>query len=232
MGVNFRVNGNFHVTSRVIGMEHMTVTPQPLALRRKDGTPVVAPASAAASVPAGFPTGMPVEELITRAQGGDREAFTELMRRFYDSVMRQILLYVGADKASAEDVAQETWWRIARALGGFSGRAGFYTWACRIARNEAIRRGRKMRMLPVLPEPTEDGRAAREQNDRAELVQAALRRLPEKFRLPLVLELWEEKSLREISEAMGLPEGTVKSRLFRAREKFRDLWQEMSGEKT
>jgi RNA polymerase sigma-70 factor (ECF subfamily) len=202
----------------------MTVTPQPLALRRKDGPPAGAPASGNA---AGYWAEVPVEALIKRAQGGDREAFTELMRRYYDAVMRQILLYVGADRASAEDVAQETWWRIARALGGFSGRAGFYTWACRIARNESIRRGRKMRMLPVLPEPVQHDS---EERDRAELVHAALRRLPEKFRLPLVLELWEEKSLREIGQALGLPEGTVKSRLFRARERFRDFWKELSGD--
>jgi len=191
--------------------------PQPLALLRRDGSPAVASASA----------GPGVDALIRRAQGGDREAFTELMRRYYDSVMRQILLYVGADRASAEDVAQETWWRIARALGGFSGRAGFYTWACRIARNEAIRRGRKMRPLPVLPEPRHE---AGSEVDRAEVVHAALRRLPEKFRLPLVLELWEDKSLREIAQALGVPEGTVKSRLFRARERFRQLWIEMAGD--
>lgn len=203
-------------------MEHMAVTPQPLAIRRKDGTPADAKASRAVD---GW-ADVAVDVLIQRAQGGDREAFTELMRRYYDAVMRQVLLYVGADRASAEDVAQETWWRIARALGGFSGRAGFYTWACRIARNEAIRRGRKMRMLPVLPEPVLD---TGDDQDRAELVRAALKKLPEKFRQPLVLELWEEKSLREIGVALGLPEGTVKSRLFRAREKFREIWLEMNG---
>lgn len=190
---------------------------EPLAIRRKDALPAEAPASVDATA-----------LLIKRACAGDREAFTELMRRYYDSVMRQILLYVGADRTSAEDVAQETWWRIARALGGFSGRAGFYTWACRIARNEAIRRGRKMRPLPVLMEPVQD---RREEDDRAELVHEALRRLPEKFRLPLVLELWEDRPLREIAETLGLPEGTVKSRLFRAREKFRELWIDLSGEK-
>jgi RNA polymerase sigma-70 factor (ECF subfamily) len=204
-------------------MEHMAVTPQPLALRRKDGTPADVPASRVVN---GW-ADVAVDALIQRAQGGDREAFTELMRRYYDAVMRQVLLYVGADRASADDVAQETWWRIARALGGFSGRAGFYTWACRIARNEAIRRGRKMRMLPVLPEPVQD---TGEDRDRAEVVHAALRRLPEKFRQPLILELWEDKSLREIGIALGLPEGTVKSRLFRAREKFREIWLEMNAD--
>jgi RNA polymerase sigma-70 factor (ECF subfamily) len=200
----------------------MAVTPQPLAIRRKDGTPADVPASGAVN---GW-ADVPVDALIKRAQGGDREAFTELMRRYYDAVMRQVLLYVGADRASAEDVAQQTWWRIARALGGFSGRAGFYTWACRIARNEAIRRGRKMRMLPVLPEPVQD---TGEDQDRAELVHAALKKLPEKFRQPIILELWEDKSLREIAQALGVPEGTVKSRLFRAREKFREIWLDMNG---
>ncbi|MBE7492911.1 MAG: sigma-70 family RNA polymerase sigma factor [Planctomycetes bacterium] len=166
--------------------------------------------------------------LVAGAQNGDRQAFTELMRRYFDAVMRQIVLYVGADRASAEDVAQETWWRIARGIGGFSGRSGFYTWACRIARNEAHRRLRKYRALPVLPEPVQDSGAENDRNDRAELVHEALRRLPEKFRLPLVLELWEERSVREMADALGLPEGTVKSRLFRAREKFREVWLELT----
>lgn len=166
--------------------------------------------------------------LVASAQNGDREAFAELMRRFFDAVMRQIVLYVGADRTTADDVAQETWWRISRGIGGFSGRSGFYTWACRIARNEAHRRLKKYRALPVLAEPVQDSKAERDENDRAELVREALKRLPDKFREPLVLELWEERGVREIADALGLPEGTVKSRLFRAREKFKEVWLELT----
>jgi len=189
------------------------------------GSPDTNPVSAAS------PPVSDTEALVTQAQGGDREAFAELMRRFFDAVMRQIVLYVGADRAAADDVAQETWWRVSRGIGGFSGRSGFYTWACRIARNEAHRRLKKMRALPVVPEPVQDSKREGEEKDRAEVVHAALRRLPDKFRLPLVLELWEERSVREIAQALGLPEGTVKSRLFRAREKFKEIWQEMNPER-
>jgi RNA polymerase sigma-70 factor (ECF subfamily) len=58
----------------------------------------------------------------------------------------------------------------------------------------------------------------------------ALRQLPEKFATPLMLELWEDMSLKEIAHALGLPEGTVKSRLFRARARFREVWTELADE--
>lgn len=217
---NCATAGNRDPRPGVFLVEQMPGTPQDAKL---PGRPDPAPASAG--------PGLDSAALIVGCQAGDRECFAELMRRYFDAVMRQIVLYVGADRAAADDVAQETWWRISRGIGGFSGRSGFYTWACRIARNEAFRRLKKMRALPVLPEPVQDTRAERAQSDRAELVQEALRRLPEKFRLPLVLELWEERSVREIADALGLPEGTVKSRLFRAREKFKEVWLELSQDK-
>ncbi len=210
-------SGNRNPGAGVFSVEQMPGTPQDA---ESPGRPDPAPASAG--------PGLDLAVLIAACQRGDRECFAELMRRYFDAVMRQIVLYVGADRAAADDVAQETWWRISRGIGGFSGRSGFYTWACRIARNEAFRRLKKMRALPVLPEPVQDTRAEKAESDRAELVQQALARLPDKFRLPLVLELWEERSVKEIADALGLPEGTVKSRLFRAREKFKEVWLELS----
>ena len=62
------------------------------------------------------------------------------------------------------------------------------------------------------------------------VVEEALRRVPEKYRQPLLLEVWEGFSLAEIGIALGLPEGTVKSRLFRAREKFKRQWLKLGGQ--
>ena len=155
------------------------------------------------------------------ASTGDR--FHDLFERYYDAVFRQIALMLGRDHAAAEDVAQETWWRIARSLKTFEGRSGFYAWACRIASNEVKRWwGKHKKPTTVGPEPSEDPTDAR---DQAELVQAVLRRIPEEFRQPLLLDLWEGYSVREIGEALDLPEGTVKSRLHRAKEALRSRLQ-------
>ena len=155
------------------------------------------------------------------------DGFQDLFERYYDAVFRQIVLLLGRDTAAAEDVAQETWWRIARSLKTFEGRSGFYAWACRIASNEVKRWwGKHKKPTTVGPEPSEDPTDAR---DQAELVQAVLRRIPEEFRQPLLLDLWEGYSVREIGEALDLPEGTVKSRLHRARERFRQIWEELAG---
>lgn len=153
------------------------------------------------------------------------DEFRVLFERYHDAVFRQIALMLGRDSAAAEDVAQETWLRISRSLKTFEGRSGFYAWACRIASNEVKRWwGRNRRPTSLGPEPSEDPGEGRE---RDELVREALRRIPEEFRQPLLLDLWEGLSVAEISRALGVPEGTVKSRLHRAREKFRQAWQEL-----
>lgn len=175
--------------------------------------------------------GKPREEsVVSDAQKGLPGAFELLLERYHAAVYRQILLWVNGDHAAAEDVAQEAWWRIARGVKRFEGRSGFYAWACRIARNESHRwlerNARKPRLLP--PPGATDDAERRDRDDSSELVHAAMRRLPEKFAAPLMLELWEDMSLKEIAEALGVPEGTVKSRLHRAREKFRALWDEIN----
>jgi RNA polymerase sigma-70 factor (ECF subfamily) len=173
-----------------------------------------------------------IDLAVENARGGLPGAFEVLLRRYHAAVYRQILLTVNGDHAAAEDVAQETWWRIARGLKRFEGRSGFYAWACRIAHNEARRwLGRNARRLRLLPPPGVseiDDAVSRgqERADTAALVRQVLKRIPRKFATPLMLELWEDMSLKDIAFALGLPEGTVKSRLHRAREKFRELWTE------
>lgn len=161
--------------------------------------------------------------------------FDELFERYHDAVFRRIVVMTG-DAAAAEDIAQETWLRVSRSLARFEGRSGFFAWVCRIASNEAKRWwGRNARASgPTGTRPRivglEPGHDPRDGRDTAELVHEALRRVPDKFRRPLLLELWEGWSLAEIGEALGLPEGTVKSRLHRAREKFRAAWEELGGD--
>ena len=172
-----------------------------------------------------------VDPAALRAREGLPGAFETLLKQYNGAIYRQILLVVNNDHSAAEDVAQETWWRIARGVRRFEGRSGFYAWACRIARNEARRwLGRNARPARLRPprgeEDGEDDPAAR--REQSELVHAALRKLPQKFVTPLLLELWEDMSLKEIAHALGVPVGTVKSRLHRARERFREVWDEMN----
>jgi RNA polymerase sigma-70 factor (ECF subfamily) len=162
---------------------------------------------------------------------GDTGSFEQLFERYHDAVYRHVLLMLRYDHAAAEDVTQEAWLRIAQGLKTFEGRSGFYTWACRIASNEVKRwwSQRKGRPLPRLVRNEAVEAEIEPDAAHAELVHEALRRVPEKYRQPLLLELWEGFSLREISSALGLPEGTVKSRLFRGRDKFRQAWLELGG---
>jgi RNA polymerase sigma-70 factor, ECF subfamily len=173
----------------------------------------------------------PEDNVVRNARNGMPGAFEVLLNRYHAAVYRQILLWVNGDYAAADDVAQEAWWRIARGVTRFEGRSGFYAWACRIARNEAkrwlSRNARRPRLMPP-PGAVDADELERQESD--ELVRSVLKRLPEKFAAPLLLELWEDMSLKEIAHALGIPEGTVKSRLHRAREKFRELWDAMNLE--
>lgn len=169
------------------------------------------------------------DSLVDDARGGLPGSFETLVRRYHAAVYRQIMVWVNGDHAAADDVAQETWWRVARGVKRFEGRSGFYAWACRIAHNEAKRwLGRNARKPRLVPKP--DAEHPGDQSATGEAVRLALSKLPEKFATPLMLELWEDMSLKEIAHALGLPEGTVKSRLFRAREKFRQVWDEMESQ--
>ena len=170
----------------------------------------------------------PINEQAGSAQTSPDDEFGALFDRYHEAVFRQIVLILGRDRSAADDVAQETWLRIHRSLKTFEGRSGFYAWACRIASNEAKRWwGRNKKPAVLGAEPSVDPREGHERDD---LVHEALRQVPEEFRQPLLLDLWEGFSVAEIGRALDLPEGTVKSRLHRAREKFKQAWLELGGE--
>lgn len=172
------------------------------------------------------PEMVPLDPVLNAARAGDDSAFENLMRRYHDALLRRIMLVVRESNA-AEDVSQETWVRIHRGLKGFEGRSGFFSWAVSIAVREGQRwLGKRRERTADHPDGLPDvaGRETENPVD-ADLVQQCLARMPEEFREPLLLELWEGFSHKEISEALGIPEGTVKSRLFRARERFKTLWE-------
>jgi len=172
--------------------------------------------------------------LVQLAQRGDSGAFDALVRRYQHKVVKLVMRYV-RDAAEAEDIAQEAFIKAYRALPRFRGDSAFYTWLYRIAINTAkntlAARGRS----PIeydLDGP--DGEESHEMQARMKdtatpealalteeirnTVTAAIDRLPEDLRTAIQLRELEGLSYEEIAARMQCPVGTVRSRIFRARE--------------
>jgi RNA polymerase sigma-70 factor (ECF subfamily) len=174
-------------------------------------------------------------ELIHRVQSGETEAFDELMKRYAASIYK-VTYSLTRNHADADDLSQETFIRAYRAISRFDEHYQFYTWVRRIAVNlcfNQLKRNKKFRFVPL---PMGDGEAeavdiadpqpqAADSGLRRDLDQA-LTKLPADQRAVFVLRVDEEMSYVEISQALGIPVGTVMSRLNRAREKLRELLQE------
>jgi len=172
--------------------------------------------------------------LVERVQAGDRRAFDLLVAKYQRRLMRLVSRLVH-DPAEAEDVVQETFIKAYRALRHFRGESAFYTWLYRIgintAKNFLVTQGRRA------PTSTENDAERAEGFDDADslrdintpesvlaskqiayTVNAAMEALPLELRTAIVLREIEGLSYEEISEVMSCPIGTVRSRIFRARE--------------
>ncbi|HQY29402.1 MAG TPA: sigma-70 family RNA polymerase sigma factor [Burkholderiaceae bacterium] len=162
--------------------------------------------------------------LVERARDGDQRAFAELVRRHQDRVFRFVLRMTGS-RDEAMDLTQDTFMKAWQALPRWQPQAQFRTWLFQIARNGALdllrRRGRvefvPLDEGPAVPAhaPAPDERL--EIRQRYDLLDAALRSLPAEHREILLLREVEELSYAEIGTALEIHEGTVKSRLARAR---------------
>ncbi|MBP7983316.1 MAG: RNA polymerase sigma factor RpoE [Chromatiaceae bacterium] len=173
------------------------------------------------------------QELVARAQAGDRRAFDLLVLKYQQKVAGLIARYL-RDPNEVQDVAQEAFIKAYRALGGFRGESAFYTWLYRIAinaaKNHLASRGRRPPRDDIemeVAEQLESGGRLREMGtpenhllseEIAQTVQKALDELPEDLRTAIVLRELEGLSYEEIAEAMDCPIGTVRSRIFRARD--------------
>jgi RNA polymerase sigma-70 factor, ECF subfamily len=174
------------------------------------------------------------QALVERAQGGDQKAFDQLVSKYQRKLERLLSRYV-RDAVEVEDVAQEAFIKAYRALPGFRGDSAFYTWLYRIgintAKNYLVAQGRRA--------PTSTGFDAEEAegfDDAAllrdintpesllmtkqigETVNAAMAALPEELRRAIMLREIDGLSYEEIAATMDCPIGTVRSRIFRARE--------------
>lgn len=169
-------------------------------------------------------------ELAGRAQAGDRQAFTQLVRSYQDRVFRFILrMHGGRDEAM--DLTQETFLKAFRALPGWQPEARFSTWLFQIARNatlDVLRRRQRIEFVS-LDESSAEGEAIDPRDgarlpdekladqQRMALLEGALRALPPEQREVLLLRELEGMSYTDIAATLGIEAGTVKSRLARAR---------------
>ena len=172
-------------------------------------------------------------ELVLRAQRGDKRAF-ELLVAKYQRKLGRLLSRLVRDPAEVEDVTQEAFIKAYRALPSFRGDSAFYTWLYRIAINTAKNALVSHRRRPVdfdldLQDPDQYERQAKlKEADTPEgvlltdeirtVVEEAMEQLPEDLRTAIVLRELEGLSYEELAEAMDCPVGTVRSRIFRARE--------------
>jgi len=174
-----------------------------------------------------------ISELIERALNNDQQAYTEIVDHYRDRIYHFVLRMV-KDPAQAQDLTQETFIKAFRALDSFNSDYAFTTWLYKIASNNCIDFFRKKRLATTsldTPIQAKDGELKRdfpnnEQGPESELIskektnqiETAIDSLPEKYKKAILLRHTQDKSYEEISEELGIPLGTVKVRIFRARE--------------
>ena len=173
-------------------------------------------------------------QLVTRAQGGDKQAFSLLVEKYQRKLARLLSRFI-RDPAEVEDVTQEAFIKAYRALPAFRGDSAFYTWLYRIgintAKNYLMAMGRRAPTSTEIEaeeaEGFEEGEQLRDintpesvllSNEIAETVNATIEGLPEELRRAIQMRELEGMSYEDIAKVMDCPIGTVRSRIFRARE--------------
>ena len=174
------------------------------------------------------------QELVARVQRGDKKAFDLLVRRYQSKILLLVGRYI-RDPGESQDVAQEAFIKAYRALPGFRGESAFFTWLYRIAINTAKNHLQSRSRLPVSDgdvdiEDAEQLDSAPRLKDQetpehlllteelGAVITAAIEELPEELRTAILLREMDGLSYEEIADVMACPVGTVRSRIFRARE--------------
>ena len=184
-------------------------------------------------------------QLVVRAQSGDKQAYGLLVEKYQRKLARLLSRFI-RDSAEVEDVTQEAFIKAYRALPSFRGDSAFYTWLYRIgintAKNYLMARGRR---APTSTEADaeeaegfEEGEQLRDINtpesvllskEIAETVNSTIERLPEELRTAIQMREIEGMSYEDIAKAMDCPIGTVRSRIFRAREAIAEQLRPLLG---
>jgi RNA polymerase sigma-70 factor (ECF subfamily) len=170
-------------------------------------------------------------ELIDRIKGGDREAYMELISPFRLRLYKKAIQLIG-DPMDAEDVLQEALVTAFLALASFRGESSIYTWLYRILVNKcrdylrsSRSKGRQIDLIDPFTIQIEDKNAVVEKNheleERSSYLKEKIVSMNAKYRNILMLRYYDDLSYQEIAELLGVSLGTVKSRLFKARELLR-----------
>ncbi len=184
-------------------------------------------------------------QLVARAQRGDKQAFSLLVEKYQRKLARLLSRFI-RDPAEVEDVTQEAFIKAYRALPAFRGDSAFYTWLYRIgintAKNYLMAIGRRAPTSTEVEaeeaEGFEEGEQLRDINtpesvllskEIAETVNATIEKLPEELRKAIQMREIEGMSYEDIAQAMDCPIGTVRSRIFRAREAIAEKLRPMLG---
>lgn len=188
----------------------------------------------------------PAREPMLAAQQGDLDAFRTLLEMFQDRVMRVMTSVLRCDRAMAEDLCQEVFLRVHKGLPSFDGQVRFVTWLHTIAMNVAISEYRRRRakkrdrrtlsidapllgtddlFLTPVGREVDPGEKAH-QHEFLARVRECVRSLPDEFREAVVLRDMESLSYEEIATVLGLPIGTVRSRIHRGRLQLQAMLRE------
>jgi len=169
-----------------------------------------------------------IDSLIERCLKGDQRAWDEIVRLYWRKVFNVAYKFVGRQD-EAEDLAQDIFLKLFRSLKTFDRRANFSTWLISVSRNLCIDHYRSMRrehdvvthdvdvVTLARPSALDSPQVALERRDRVALLRAALDKLAPSLRTAVMLRDIQELSYQEIAEKLGVPEGTVKSRINRGR---------------
>lgn len=175
-------------------------------------------------------------EIVQQALSGDQKAYTLLLKKYRGAIYGLIYKMI-QDKRETEDLVQETFIKAFSALKSFHAEYAFSTWLFKIASNNCIDFLRKKRIQTLsIDKPTEsnDGTVSKDypdpvvnpeiqliESEKRSIIDLAIENLSSKYQIAITMRHKEEKSYEEIAEALDIPLGTVKARIFRAREKLK-----------
>lgn len=182
------------------------------------------------------------EELIARFQNGDEYAFDEIVKRYKDRLLNFVFRFIGQIDES-EDIVQDTFLKVYKNKNSYVNIARFSTWIYTIAGNLAkteLRKRKRRRIFSIsrmgiddkefeLPSTARTPEENTESLFNEKLIQNAIQKLPDKFRTVIILRDIQELSYDEISKIIGVPLGTIKSRVNRARLKLRELLKDFKN---
>jgi RNA polymerase sigma-70 factor (ECF subfamily) len=181
-----------------------------------------------------------INKLINRALNGDQRAYDALLKRYQHGIYNMIYQMV-KNKEETEDLVQETFIKAFHSLDSYNDQYAFSTWLYKIAFNNCIDsiRKKKLRTLSIdKPISLREGEVHHQLPaqipgpegkflfiERKKMIQQAIASLPERYRRVIILRHQEDRSYEEISEILNIPLGTVKARIFRAREMLKKKLQ-------